>query len=157
MATNISRFSSIATDPLRNFKFYVEFSKITTGDGTTQRTTPDDIVTVKGGFTSVTGLAISTQSIPYREGGYNTTIHQIPGMTTFSPVTLQRGALTTNTQGLRWMRRLFAAASGEGIAIASGQEYRCDVTIYVLDHPAIVQDTTDLASIAKMKFKIRNA
>jgi len=157
MATNISRFSSIATDPLRNFKFYVEFSKITTGDGTTQRTTPDDIVTVKGGFTSVTGLAISTQSIPYREGGYNTTIHQIPGMTTFSPVTLQRGTLTTNTQGLRWMRRLFAAASGEGIAIASGQEYRCDVTIYVLDHPAIVQDTTDLASIAKMKFKIRNA
>jgi phage tail-like protein len=157
MATNISRFSSIATDPLRNFKFYVEFSKVTTGDGTTQRTTPDDIVTVKGGFTSVTGLAISTQSIPYREGGYNTTIHQIPGMTTFSPVTLQRGTLTTNTQGLRWMRRLFAAASGEGIAIASGQEYRCDVTIYVLDHPAVVQDTTDLASIAKMKFKIRNA
>jgi phage tail-like protein len=157
MATNISRFSSIATDPLRNFKFYVEFSKVTTGDGTTQRTTPDDIVTVKGGFTSVTGLAISTQSIPYREGGYNTTIHQIPGMTTFSPVTLQRGTLTTNTQGLRWMRRLFAAASGEGIAIESGKEFRCDVSIYVLDHPAKIDDTTDLASVAKMQFKIHNA
>jgi phage tail-like protein len=157
MATNISRFSSIATDPLRNFKFYVEFSKVTTGDGTTQRTTPDDIVTVKGGFTSVTGLAISTQSIPYREGGYNTTIHQIPGMTTFSPVTLQRGTLTTNTQGLKWMRRLFAAASGEGIAIESGKEFRCDVSIYVLDHPAKIDDTTDLASVAKMQFKIHNA
>ncbi|WP_461098498.1 phage tail protein, partial [Staphylococcus aureus] len=55
--------------------------------------------TALGGFTSITGLAINTQSIPYREGGYNTTIHQIPGMTTFSPVTFQRGTITGNTQG----------------------------------------------------------
>ena len=156
MATNISRFSSIATDPLRNFKFYVEFQKTTTGT-TTTATTPTALTTITGGFTSVTGLAINTQSIPYREGGYNTTIHQIPGMTTFSPVTLQRGTLTSNTQGLAWMRRLFAAASGEGIAIASGEEFRCNVNIYVLDHPAKIDDGTDLAGIAKMQFKLHNA
>ena len=158
MTTNISRFSSIATDPLRNFKFYVEFSStVTTPVGTTPTTANTAITTIKGGFTSITGLAINTQSIPYREGGYNTTIHQIPGMTTFSPVTLQRGTLTTNTQGLIWMRQLFAAASGEGVAITSGQDFRCNVDIYVLDHPAVIEDATDLVTKAKMHFKLHNA
>jgi phage tail-like protein len=151
MATNIDRFSSIATDPLRNFKFYVVFN-IAQG-GAAQA----DLTTVMGGFTSITGLAINTQSIPYREGGYNTTIHQIPGMTTFSPVTLQRGTLVGNKQGLKWMRRLFAAATGEGISIPSGADFRCNVDIYVIDHPANISDTDDLVTYAKMHFRIMNA
>jgi phage tail-like protein len=153
MATNISRFSTIATDPLRNFKFYVVFSTSQGGAAVT------DLTTVIGGFTSVTGLAINTQSIPYREGGYNTTIHQIPGMTTFSPVTLQRGTLVGNKQGLKWMRRLFAAATGEGITLseATGKDFRCDVDIYVIDHPANISDTDDLVTYAKMHFRIHNA
>jgi phage tail-like protein len=153
MPTNLSRFSSIATDPLRNFKFYVEFSSI--ADAQAGGTNPAIVPTLVGGFTSVTGLAINTQSIPYREGGYNTTIHQIPGMTTFSPVTLQRGTLTTNTQGLIWMRQLFAAAAGEGTA-ASGN-FRCNVDIYVIDHPAIKDESDDLVTSAKMQFKLHNA
>ena len=158
MATNISRFSSIATDPLRNFKFYVEFSNTTNGPTDVAPATANSaITTIVGGFTSVTGLAINTQSIPYREGGYNTTIHQIPGMTTFSPVTLQRGTLTGNTQGLIWMRQLFAAASGEGVALTAGQDFRCNVNIYVLDHPAVIADNTDLVANAKMHFKLHNA
>ena len=157
MATNIQRFSSIATDPLRNFKFYVEFHSPTNGPTDVVPTTANDaITTIKGGFTSISGLAINTQSIPYREGGYNTTIHQIPGMTTFSPVTLQRGTLTTNTQGLVWMRQLFAAASGEGVRLTSGQDFRCNVDIYVLDHPAYIDDG-DLTDNAKMHFKLHNA
>jgi len=153
MTTNLSRFSSIATDPLRNFKFYVEFSSI--ADKQAGATNPAIVPTAVGGFTSVTGLAINTQSIPYREGGYNTTIHQIPGMTTFSPVTLQRGTLTTNTQGLIWMRQLFAAAAGEG-SNSSGN-FRCNVDIYVLDHPAIKDESDDLVTSAKMHFKLHNA
>lgn len=158
MATNIQRFSSIATDPLRNFKFYVEFHQATNGPTDVAATNNPDITpTAAGGFTSVTGLAINTQSIPYREGGYNTTIHQIPGMTTFSPVTFQRGTLTTNTQGLAWMRQLFAAASGEGIALSAGQDFRVNVDIYVLDHPAVILDNTDMISAAKMHFRLHNA
>ena len=153
MPTNLNRFSSIVTDPLRNFKFYVEFSSIS--DSLAGATNPAIVPTVVGGFTSVTGLAINTQSIPYREGGYNTTIHQIPGMTTFSPVTFQRGALTTNTQGLIWMRQLFAAAAGEGINAAGN--FRCNVDIYVLDHPAIKDESDDLVTSAKMRFKLHNA
>ena len=80
--SNISRFSSLATDPLRNFKFIAEFSPSHTAVFDSAITP-----TVAAGFTSITGLGINTQSIPYREGGYNTTIHQIPGMTTFTPTT----------------------------------------------------------------------
>jgi len=156
MPTNISRFSSIATDPLRNFKFYAEFFPATANGSTAVFNSA--LTTAVGGFTSITGLAINTQSIPYREGGYNTTIHQIPGMTTFSPVTFQRGTLTGNTQGLKWMRGLFAAASGEGIAMGgAGNDFRVDVKIHVLDHPAKIDDKTDLVSLSKMEFKIHNA
>jgi len=151
--TNINRFSSIATDPLRNFKFIAEFTSASKAFDDSIAPAPAAV----GGFTSITGLGINTQSIPYREGGYNTTIHQIPGMTTFTPITFQHGTLTSNLQGINWMRGLFAAASGEGIAIGSGTDFRVNVDIYVLDHPAQVQEATDLTTIAKMHFKVHNA
>ena len=149
--SNIQRFSSIATDPLRNFKFIAEF--------TAASPVFDASIapTVAAGFTSITGLGINTQSIPYREGGYNTTIHQIPGMTTFTPITFQHGTLTSNLQGINWMRGLFAAAAGEGIQIGANKDFRVNVDIYVLDHPAQVLDTVDLTTIAKMHFKVHNA
>jgi len=150
-ATNISRFSSIVTDPLRNFKFFAEFTPANTDvfDG-------DIAPSVAAGFTSITGLGINTQSIPYREGGYNTTIHQIPGMTTFTPITFQHGTLNSNYQGIKWMRGLFAAAAGEGISITPGSnDFRVNVKIYILDHPATVDG--DLHQIAKMRFDVHNA
>ena len=157
--SNIQRFSSIATDPIRNFKFIAEFTPASNGPADSPSTVFNSTITptVAGGFTSITGLGINTQSIPYREGGYNTTIHQIPGMTTFTPITFQHGTLTSNLQGINWMRGLFAAASGEGIAIGAGQDFRVNVDIYVLDHPAQVLDTADLVGIAKMHFKVHNA
>ena len=157
--SNIQRFSSIATDPIRNFKFIAEFTPAYNGPADSISSVFDSSITptVAGGFTSITGLGINTQSIPYREGGYNTTIHQIPGMTTFTPITFQHGTLTSNLQGINWMRGLFAAASGEGIAIGAGKDFRVNVDIYVLDHPAQVLDTADLVDIAKMHFKVHNA
>jgi phage tail-like protein len=142
--------STLLTDPLRNFKFVAEF---TPKDSSTFGTA---ITKVVGGFTSITGLGINTQSIPYREGGYNTTIHQIPGMTTFTPITFQHGTLTTSTQGIKWMRGLFAAAAGEGISVANS-DFRCNVNIYVLDHPATSLESIDLVTQSKMQFKVHNA
>ena len=55
------------------------------------------------------------------------------------------------------MRQLFAAASGEGVALTTGQDFRCNVNIYVLDHPAVIADNTDLVANAKMRFKLHNA
>jgi phage tail-like protein len=145
----VNRFSTIATDPLRSFRFYAEFTavggaafneKITTG--------------WTGGFTNISGLNITTQAIQYREGGYNTTVHQVPGMTTFSPITLQRGVLDGNDQAITWMRGLFAAASGDGLAVAAGKSFRVNIDIYVMDHPNANPNNTNTP---KMGFRVHNA
>ena len=150
MATsNISRFSKIATDPLRSFRFYAQFTPTETKAYATK-----DFTTFSGGFTNISGLSINTGSIGYREGGYNTTLHQVPGMTTFSPITFQRGALFGNDQGINWMRGLFAAAAGDGIGVAAGtSSFRCDINIWVMDHP--IADAGENAF--KMRFKVHNA
>ena len=147
--TIIQRFnSSLATDPLRSFRFYAEFTAA--GDNVFSTSLTSGWV---GGFTSIDGLSITTQAIQYREGGYNTTVHQIPGMTTFTPVTFSRGVISGNDQAITWMRGLFAAASGEGIAVGANKGFRVDVKIYVQDHP----NATVTNATTKMAFEIHNA
>jgi phage tail-like protein len=159
--SSINRFSTLATDPLRSFRFIVEFtstteptfsSKILTSNNTTTNTTSLSTGFI-GGFMSVSGLNITTQAIQYREGGYNTTVHQIPGMTTFTPITLQRGVLYGNDQAITWMRGLFAAAAGDGIAAgaSNSKSYRVNMKIYVMDHPNTTTNTP------RMGFDVRNA
>jgi phage tail-like protein len=87
------------------------------------------------GFTSVSGLAVTTDSIPYREGGYNTTVHQIPGQTSFTPITLQRGVILGSKQNWDWMKQLFATVQAGGSTLALGKNFRCDLEIAVLNHP----------------------
>ena len=159
----INRFSTIASDPLRSFRFIVEFtsvageptfsSKILTSANTTTNTTSLSTGFI-GGFMSVSGLNITTQAIQYREGGYNTTVHQIPGMTTFTPITLQRGVLYGNDQAITWMRGLFAAVAGDGIAAgaSNSKSYRVNMKIYVMDHPNSGSENTP-----RMGFDVRNA
>ena len=43
------------------------------------------------GFMSVDGIAMNTDMLPYREGGFNTSPHKLPGQTDFSPLTLSSG------------------------------------------------------------------
>jgi phage tail-like protein len=146
----VNRFSTIATDPLRSFRFYAEFKPV--GGGIF-----DERITTgwTGGFTNISGLNITTQSIQYREGGYNTTVHQVPGMTTFSPITMQRGVLDGNDQAITWMRGLFAAASGDGLnATAAGKTFRVNIDIYVMDHPNSGPSNENLP---KMGFHVHNA
>jgi phage tail-like protein len=115
-----------------------------------------------GGFTSVSGLAITTNAIGYREGGMNTSLHQVPGMTSFQPLTLTRGTITGNDQAIKWMRSLFGATAGQGLPLGNDTTFRCDLAIYVLDHPAAGApqiDVNDLISqqAYKMKFNVYNA
>lgn len=161
--TYIDRYSTVATDPLRSFRFKVEFTgvdnvfdnRITTSSAANgSSATAGKSSGFVGGFTSVSGLNITTQAIQYREGGYNTTIHQIPGMTTFTPITLQRGVLYGNDQGITWMRSLFATASGDGLAAgtSANKGFRVDMKIYVMDHPNSQANNTP-----RMGFQIKNA
>lgn len=151
-SASLARYSKLATDPLRNFRFYVEW---TAADGDSNSN-----IKFASGFTQIQGLSINTQSIGYREGGMNTTLHQIPGMTTFSPITLQRGAVYTNTTAINWMKMLFAAASGEGVAATTTSNFRVNLNIYVLDHPVsttVSGNDNISASSFKMKFTVHNA
>ena len=129
MATIINNRSVLETDPIRNFRFLVTFKPHSTVGSASWY---DSKVTL--GFTSVSGLSVTTDSIPYREGGYNTTVHQIPGQTTFAPITLQRGVILNTKQNWEWMRTLFATVQG-GAANVQGESFRADLEIEVLSHP----------------------
>ena len=137
MATIINNRSQLITDPLRNFRFLVTFKPHNVGPNGTADTSGTPWTGANAtvlGFTSVSGLAVTTDSIPYREGGYNTTVHQIPGQTTFSPITLQRGVILNTSQNWEWMRKLFATVQG-GAQNVKGASFRVDLEIEVLSHP----------------------
>jgi phage tail-like protein len=126
MATVINNRSVLTTDPIRNFRFLAKFIP---HDPTATWLDP-----VTLGFTSISGLSVTTDSIPYREGGYNTTVHQIPGQTTFSPISLQRGVILNTNQNWDWMRTLFSTVQG-GSKNVQGKSFRADLEISVLSHP----------------------
>ena len=75
-------------DPYRNFNFLVEI------DGVTQ-----------AGFSDVSGLGASTDPIEYREGGENTTVRKLPGLTKYTNITLKWG-LTDSTELYDWFRQV---------------------------------------------------
>jgi phage tail-like protein len=132
MATIVNNRSSLLTDPLRNFRFLVTF-KQQTGASTATKALAESTAVM--GFTSVSGMAVTTDSIPYREGGYNTTVHQIPGQTTFAPITLQRGMILGTAKDWGWMREMFATVQGGTGSRGVADNFRCDLEIEVLSHP----------------------
>lgn len=157
MATIINNRSQLTTDPIRNFRFLVTFKPHNTAGLNMFQATDTTL-----GFTSVSGLSVSTESIPYREGGYNTTVHQIPGQTTFAPITLQRGVILNTKQNWEWMRTLFATVQG-GSRNVQGESFRCDLEIAVLSHPipGSAGGTTNGTAIAAddhvaMRFNVYN-
>jgi phage tail-like protein len=164
MPTIINNRSNLLTDPLRNFRFLVTFKALTSAGGAPTSTATQNLASSKTatfGFTSVSGMAVTTDSIPYREGGYNTTVHQIPGQTTFAPITLQRGVILGSNQNWEWMRNLFATVQGGGSTRSAGQNFRCDLEIAVLSHPIPAagegtQVPADSDHVA-MRFNVYNA
>lgn len=163
MATIINNRSNLITDPIRNFRFLVSFFPQPNSAGASNPT----LAKLAGqrattfGFTSVSGMAVTTDSIPYREGGYNTTVHQIPGQTTFAPITLQRGVILNTDQNWEWMRNLFATVNGGGTTRAITDNFRCDLEISVLSHPIPKTGEDDVNSSdsdhVAAKFRVYNA
>lgn len=133
-----SSLSSIATDPLRNFKFAVVIQ-------------PPTGTAINLGFMTVSGLGLNIDVIPYREGGMNVTTQKMPGQADFNPITLTRGVTLGTTQlQIDWIKELFAVVQGTGTA-APGSDFRSTMFIYVLDHP----DTGPSAPY-KAGFKVYN-
>jgi phage tail-like protein len=138
----IDKFSSLASDPIRGFRFYAEFSTPTGGDipfskNILSAATNASTVGFIGGFTQIAGLSANVQDIPYREGGFNVTTHHVPGMVTFPPVTFQRGVLLGNDQGITWLKSIVEVAQGSGInnTNTTNRGFRVNVNIYAAEHP----------------------
>jgi phage tail-like protein len=72
------------TDPYRSFNFLVEI------DGITQ-----------AGFRECSGLDVTTDAIDYREGGDPIHVRKLPGLNTYSPLTLTRG-ITDSPELWKW-------------------------------------------------------
>lgn len=61
----------------------------------------------RAGFRECSGLDSTIGVIEYREGGENTTVRKIPGMTTYSNITLRRG-ITDDLELYNWHRQAIA-------------------------------------------------
>lgn len=157
----INQRSSAKTDPIRNFRFLVKFTPYIGGGGG-----PSFDTSI--GFTAVSGLAVSTEAIPYREGGYQSTPHYIPGQQTFSPVTFQRGVTIGSRQHWDWFLKLFDPGySTSGSAEVQTGDFRCEVDISVLAHPASprkeyeslddYREINNVSNLVVQRFKLLNA
>lgn len=120
------------TDPLRNFKFQVSITP-PAGQGALWR--PTDFA--RAGFTSVSGLAATTEVIPYREGGMNTTSRKLPGQSDFPSIQLTRGLFDAGGMGHHawyWFKQIFFYQQGEGFG-QMDNNFRTDFIIRLLAHP----------------------
>lgn len=126
----------LATDPLRNFKFNVNIMH----------------PSIKGfatlGFMTVSGLNITTEVIPYREGGMNTTTQKMPGQSDFAPITLSQGVAVGSGPMWKWMTDLFKVMQGTGTG-TPGKDFRATVDIMVLDHP-VTSSTVPVKAIYRV-------
>ena len=134
--------TTLRTDPLRNFKFRVT---IAPNDTEGQGNLEDMAKEIGGlGFAQMSGIAVTNEVIPYREGGMNTHPHKMVGQSDFAPVSLARGIFATQEQLYRWQQFIHSwqggvagGSQGNG-GVSEGKEgtdYRCTVTVHVYDHP----------------------
>ena len=138
--------ASVATDPLRNFRFQVNIN----------HTTSKGSMSVRLGFMTVAGLSMQTETISYRQGGMNTTVQKMPGQTQFPPLSLSRGMMVGRPDQLDWMKEIFSVVAGNGGGPNprnGGRDFRSDINIYVLAHPW----TRSTRVPIKAKYKIYNA
>lgn len=137
--------SSIATDPLRNFRFHVEIHHTTAG-GKYNLT--------KLGFMSVSGLNVETSVVAYRQGGYNTTQQKMPGQSEFTPLTFSRGVMVNMPHSYEWVREIFSVIQGGGTFAPRGNnDFRSNVDIKVMAHPYTKGQKVPI----KLWFKVFNA
>lgn len=156
MAAYQNPLSTLMTDPVRNFKFLVTFQPTDEWK--------DSAKPAQMGFVSLSGLSVTTEPIAYREGGYNTNVHQIPGQSAFTPITLSKGVMLGQNSNALWMKRLFSVLT-PALTSGVGAGFRCNLDIQVLSHPnpqastggATAQAETANAQHTSLRFKVYNA
>ena len=124
-APSLADRTRLRADPVRNFKFQVQMFH---SDATLSR------LIGEMGFMSVEGIAMTTEMVAYREGGWNTNPHKLPGQTDFAPLTMSAGVFHTKPGMWYLAKQMFAVQWGQG-TIGMGEEFRFDMAVRVLDHP----------------------
>jgi phage tail-like protein len=122
MATTAER-----SDPVRNFKFNV------------QAVGETGLVFGTMGFMSIEGISMDTDMLPYREGGFNTTPHKLPGQTNFQPLTMNSGVFYDKPNMWNLAKQMFSVQHGAGtLGMSSSGEiskYRYSLVVRVMGHP----------------------
>lgn len=151
------------TDPLRDFKFRVQ---IVPPAGSPLATLAEDIGDL--GFAVVSGIAVQNEMIPYREGGMNTHPHKMVGMSDFTPVTFSRGVFANQSQLWKWQSLMHSWMQVDGGSKGDTTDYRCDINVFVLDHPytdtsvaystdpAMSGGGTEIPGNIRLKFTLHN-
>src|SRR5262245_58723783 len=93
------------SDPVRNFKFRIHLDD---SDGTLQKAFNQI------GFMTMEGIAMNTEMVPYREGGWNTNPHKLPGQTDFAPLTMSAGVFYIKPGMWDLAQRMFSVQWGSG-------------------------------------------
>jgi phage tail-like protein len=140
MVAQSPSLSSHYNDPLRNFKFQVQFTQMGGGGA------PIPVM----GFMTVQGLTTTIQPIPYAPGGLNAVTQKLPATADFGPITLTTGvACTSNPLDLQMFSNVFSfiqggspnsALAGNGSFANTSTDFRYTVDIQVLGHPVTTVD-----------------
>lgn len=99
-------------DPYKNFKFKVVWDD----EGT------------KGaiaGVSKVSGLKRTTEVVSHRDGGDLSTKHHSPGVSTFEPITIERG-ITHDEAFEKWATKAYSNRGDGGVSL---RDFRKDITI----------------------------
>jgi len=103
-------------DPFRNFNFIVTIGNPSMAEAI---------------FTECSGLGSTTEIIETREGGDNTTVHKLPGKTSYSDITLKWG-LTKSSRLWEWRQEIIdgkiAQARKNGAIIVFDMDKHSEVT-----------------------------
>jgi phage tail-like protein len=132
-------------DPLRNFRFRVRI----------------DLAEIAGlpdmGFASVSGLSVQNEMIAYREGGWNTSPHKMPGQSDFAPISVSKGQAPNQPQLWELQKYIHFYQFGQG-QLVDPRAFRFNMAITVFDHPVTRGYTENTnPGIARLVIDVYNA
>jgi phage tail-like protein len=99
-------------DPYKNFKFRLVWDD----EGT---------IGAIAGVSKVSGLKRTTEVVSHRDGGDLSTKRHSPGVSSFEPITIERG-ITHDTAFESWATKIYSTAGDGGMSLA---HFRKDITI----------------------------
>lgn len=134
-------------DPVRNFKFRVHLDD-------EQNALSQAFNQI--GFMTVEGIAMNTEMVPYREGGWNTNPHKLPGQTDFAPLTMSAGVFFVKPGMWDLAQRMFSVQWGGGTLGFKTGQFRFDMAVRIMDHPVTMGPEAKNISGSVLGFKFFN-